>query len=60
MVLIIQLLEETQDFVKALFADYFIYTARTDNKAQTDLGQHIVDASKVVKGKMPILNTRTR
>ena len=32
-----------------MFADFFVAYARTDNRAQPDLGQHMVHADQVIK-----------
>lgn len=42
---------ETSDFFKAMFADFFVAYARSDNRAQPDLGQHMVHADQVIKGE---------
>ena len=40
---------DTNEFFRAMFADFFVAYARTDNRAQPDLGQHMVHADQVIK-----------
>ena len=43
--------DEHDAYQKALIADWVISYSRSSNLAQTDLGEHIVDTAKVLKGQ---------